>query len=355
MRPRILAAALIVIGVAFAGSPAAVSATSAHWPGHHHRPACDAQCLTHFAEQYLDALVAHDPSQVPIARHAKLTVNGQRLAFGDGPWRSLVGVGTYQHVVPDVAGGQVAFIATMREQSETSPDGDPIAMAIRLRIRHHQITQAEMLVVRDEGAGAQIEKRGLDPLFEQVIPRSQRESRRALIATANDYFSGMQLNDGKGYYPFTKDCNRVENGQQTANVPMKNPPDPATATTYSPGWTCLEQFQSGLLHFVTRIHDRRYVAVDQSRGVVFSFAFFDMAAGSTRTFQTPNGRTVTEGPTQPWTWEIAEVFKIEHGKIRRIEAVLTRSPYGMTSGWSSWRLGMSSVAQDATGAHAGRH
>src|SRR5690348_16221506 len=41
------------------------------------------------------------------------------------------------------------------------------------------------------------------------------------------------------------------------------------------------------------------------------------------------------GPTTPWTWELAEMFKIENGKIHRIEAVLDRSPYGMPSGWSS--------------------
>lgn len=359
MRLRASAAVLAVAGAALAAAPTAFGATQAGGAARHthraaprpHRVACDRQCLTRFVDEYLKAMVAHDPSQVPIARHAKLTENGQRLRFGDGLWRTLVGVGTYRHVVPDVVGEQVTFIVTVREESDTSRKGVPIALAVRLRIRHGQITQAEDLAVRDPGVGRHMQKRGLDPLFDKVIPRRQRASRRQLIATANQYFSGMQLNDGKGNYPFTKDCNRVENGQQTANVPMKHPPDPSTATTYSVGWSCLEQFKSGLLHFVTRIHDRRFVAVDPSRGVVFSFVFFDHASGATRTFQLPDGRTVTEGPTQPWTWEIAEVFKIQHGKIRRIEAVLTQAPYGMTSGWDSWRQGMSTKAQDATGDH----
>jgi hypothetical protein len=34
-------------------------------------------------------------------------------------------------------------------------------------------------------------------------------------------------------------------------------------------------------------------------------------------------------PTAPWTWELAEMFKLEQGKIRRIEAILDRAPYGM--------------------------
>jgi hypothetical protein len=103
-----------------------------------------------------------------------------------------------------------------------------------------------------------------------------------------------------------------------------------------------------LIHFVWRIRDRRYVAVDRERGLVFSFAFFDHALGKERTFQTPDGRTVTGGPPDPWTWQLAEMFKIEKGKIRQIEAVLLRAPYGMNSGWSGWEDGLSSGARDVT-------
>ena len=174
-------------------------------------------------------------------------------------------------------------------------------------------------------------------------------SRKDLIATANKYFTGMQQNDGKGDYPFADDCNRIENGSPTTNVPPPNgqpKPDPKTSTNYSAAWSCKEQFESGLLHFVSRIRDRRYVAADPERGIVFAFAFFDHEAGNTRTFQTPDGRTVTAGPNQPWTWEIAELFKIEKGKIRRIEATMDHSPYGMNSGWSNWEDGMSTRARD---------
>ena len=86
------------------------------------------------------------------------------------------------------------------------------------------------------------------------------------------YFSGMQLNDGKGDYPFADDCHRIENGGDSTNAKASRDggprPDPKTATDYSGMWTCREQFESGLLHFVSRIRDRRYVAVDEERGVV---------------------------------------------------------------------------------------
>ena len=36
---------------------------------------------------------------------------------------------------------------------------------------------------------------------------------------------------------------------------------------------------------------------------------------------------------QPFSFYIAEIFKIMDGNIRQIEAVLTTVPYGMESGW----------------------
>ncbi len=38
---------------------------------------------------------------------------------------------------------------------------------------------------------------------------------------------------------------------------------------------------------------------------------------------------------QPYSSMIAEIFKIEEGRIRRIEALLTTVPYGMESGWQA--------------------
>jgi hypothetical protein len=165
------------------------------------------------------------------------------------------------------------------------------------------------------------------------------------------YFTGMQKNDGLMDYPFADDCDRRENGMQSTNAPTPEGearPDPSDATGYSSQWTCMEQFQSGLIFFVNRIRDRRFVAVDEERGLVFSFVFFDHSGGEFRHGVTPNGREVVAGPVQPWTWGIAEIFKVYDGQIHEIEAILERVPYGMNSGWSTWEQGMSDELQDVT-------
>jgi hypothetical protein len=151
-------------------------------------------------------------------------------------------------------------------------------------------------------------------IFTTAIPESERASRAQLIETANYYFTGLENNDGKGYYPFTDDCVRFENA---VDVLARG----GTRTT------CKKQFEEGLKGIVDRVRDRRFVAVDRERGIVFAFGFFDHHRIN-------------------WTWQLAELFRIEKGQIRRIEAIFHRAPFGMPSGWSTYEQSISSEIQD---------
>jgi hypothetical protein len=314
---------------------------------------CDRACLEGWVDRYLDALVDNDPAAVPMTADVRFTDNGQLLEIGDGAWRSIKSKGRYRLFVTDVPAQQVTVLSTLEEDDRTPAGGVPALFALRLKIDSGRISEIEQMVVRSADAAARVEAmRTPHPMYLETIPAARRMSREAMLETANKYFTGMQQNDGRGDYPFADDCHRIENGSPATNVPTppgQTRPDPATASGYSGQWSCREQFESGLLHFVTRIRDRRFVAVDEERGLVFSFVFFDHSAGETRTFETPDGRPLTAGPSRPWTWGIAELFKVESGQIRHIEAILHEVPYGMNAGWSTWEQGMSDALQDRTG------
>jgi hypothetical protein len=318
--------------------------------------ACDRACLEGFVDRYLDAVTVNQPSQASLSPNVRFTEDGQRLLIGDGLWNTMKGKGAYRLFVTDVPAGSVTFLGTIQEDHREADKFNGALLALRLRVQNMQITEIEQIVVRPEAstnnrAYENLEKMGTHPKYLQAVPVAERMSRAELVQQGNKYFTGMQKNDGKGDYPFGPECVRHENGGQSTGAPTpagQTKPDPKTALVYSGQWNCLEQFQSGLIHFVNRIRDRRFVAVDQERGIVFAFGFFDHSGGETRRFKTPAGREVVSGPVQPWTWQIAEVFKIEKGLITKIDAFLQRSPYGMNSGWSTWEQGMSDQVRDVT-------
>jgi hypothetical protein len=298
-------------------------------------PSCNRACLEGYLDRYLTAMLEQDDSAKLFARDVKFTENGIRLPLGnEGLWYGMSGLGTYKFYIPDVETGQIAFLGTVKENMSNSGvnngQGNTVAVAIRLRIRDGLITEVEQLAARPavqlggrgRGAGAgpgagpaapttgdRIEATGApNPVFRETIPVNQRHAREELVQIGNAYFTGLARNDAKGYYPFTENCTRFENGMVTTR-------------------DCLDQFSNGSqVGIVSRIRDRRFVAVDRERGIAFAFVFFDHHQIN-------------------WTWQMAELFRIENGKIRMVEAIFHQAPFGISSGWSSFEQSMSEELQ----------
>jgi len=186
-------------------------------------PRCDRACLQGWVDNYLVAMrdQKNDPSL--FAPDLRFTENGVRLPFGkEGLWFAMSGIGQYKFYVPDIETQQVAFLGTVREKGRTETDGDLVAIALRLKIRNQRIVEIEQIVSRPDNVnssrgdfpptGQGVEAMGAPhPIFTTPIPEKERASRAELIETANYYFTGLENNDGKGYYPFTEDCVRFEN------------------------------------------------------------------------------------------------------------------------------------------------
>jgi len=295
---------------------------------------CNRACLEALIDQYLAALVAHDPKRLPLSEDVMYTENNQVLKVGDGFWKTAAGIGNYKHVFADPEFGQVAVMCTMQEA------GALLLMSVRMRIELGRITEIESIYFRPGGGGpnniAAMDQSGkAEDIWFRSIPPAQRPSRQEMIAIADGYFTGLQKNDGKGIqgtgtYPFTTDCHRIENGAPTTNVPRPANEPPGTINLFA--MDCLSQFKMGLYYVVQSIHHRRYPLVDSERGVVWAHTVFDQG--------TVNEGTLSDGTkhrypgfNRPGSILVSEAFLIENSKIRRVEMVGPAATYHMNSPW----------------------
>jgi hypothetical protein len=294
-------------------------------------PNCDRACLESYIDRYLVAMLEQDVSDELFAQSVRFTENGIELPLGnEGLWWGMSGLGGYRFYVPDLETQQIAFIGTVVENMANNgvdnDEGNNVAISIRLKIRDGLIAEVEQLVSRpavqlggrggggDGGpapgtTGDRVVAMGEPhPVFFEVIPEDERHTREELVEAGNYYFTALARHDSSGYYPFTEDCERWENGFLATD-------------------DCLANFTGpGLNGIVDRIRDRRFVAADTERGIVFAFAFFDHHRIN-------------------WTWQLAELFKIENGMIRRVEAVFHQAPFGIPSGWSAYEQSISEEIQ----------
>ncbi|MEI9963861.1 MAG: hypothetical protein WDM92_03360 [Caulobacteraceae bacterium] len=316
---------------ALAGAACLAAAASAAAPAHA-APACDEACLDGVADQYLAALVARDPSRLPLAANARYTENTRPMKFGDGLWATASGLGPYRHHFDDVAQGQAGLYSVIEE------NGSPALFTLRLKVVAGKITEAEALVVRQQTMGAflRTDATTVKPIWNEPTPPDERMSREAMIKAVDHYFDG--LNQGNGdIVPFDDDCTRTENGTQTVN----NPPGTEKASMFPDHpelklgeMTCRAQFNTGLVKYIHEVNPRRYVIVDPAKGLVFGFFMFHHPGNITEVDVPGVGKVpMIKAALAPFDVEVAELFKLKHGKIREIEAEMVSLPYRSDTGW----------------------
>jgi hypothetical protein len=290
---------------------------------------CERACMEGLAGQVLTALAAHDAKALPLAKNARYTENGQEMGFDNGLWQTMSKVGAYRHVFADPASGQFGVFATMDE------NGHGLVLGMRVKLELGFISEVELVTYRT-GAGPAWNDAGYANLETMKTPKplwssapGKHLSRQELAQAANYYFAGIENNDGKGYYPFTDDCDRLENGTATTHNPGIVKMGPVDIG----GMGCKAQFSTGLYGVVTEVHDRRYAVIDEERQAVFALAVFDHC-GCKKSLTMPDGTKVDVGFfNKPSSILLAEAFKIDGGLIRQVEAVGTSVPYHMRPGW----------------------
>jgi hypothetical protein len=295
----------------------------------------DRACLAKAMTVYLNALTKHDVASLPVTRNVKYTENGVRITMGDGLWQTASAMPTYRLDLIDEEAGQVGLLGRISENGNNNWYG------VRLKVEPDgKVSQIETLINRtiSAGGGAAGGPPGAaarpavptepQPLMAQLIPDNKRLSRAELARISNTYFTGLDTDESGKNVPFDPACQRRENGTLLANNP--------DAPKGSMQWLdCKSQFDTGFSVIVTDIRERRFEVVDRTKGLAFGWGYFDHNGTPAKFSRTLDHQLVDVAPMfrQPFSFYIAEVFKVVDGKIRQIEAVLTQVPYQMESGW----------------------
>jgi len=328
-RAAIMAMAALSLGSAGDAAPRAHAGTqgaAAHGPTPEQMleaGRCDRGCLNGLTAEVLAAFAAHDASRLPLRHDVRYTENGQTLRLDDGLWETADGLSNYTLYFADPESGSAGFIGTIRES------GRDAMLALRLKVEGRKISQIEAIISRTSGGansfGVNFADLKAEPIFSETLPPAQRRPRGEMIAIANSYFEGLEQATGK-ITPFEPQCKRRENGMITSNNPA--------ARNAMGKLSCGAQFDTGFSPFITEVRGRRFPLVDEEHGLVFTFLSFDHS-GRIKSVRRTDGTIAKVSPPfdTPYTFLIAELFKIRDGRIAQVEAVILPTPYAMPSGW----------------------
>jgi hypothetical protein len=296
-------------------------------------PACDDACLTGMVNNYIAALVAHNPSEVPLAPNVEFVENLKDLKPGEGLWKTASAPPTtFKIYVPDQVSEQVGFMGVMKA------DNKPIILALRLKTQDGKIVAAEHLISPIGGRpGMPSPMKNLENTpkeFETDVPASERDSREDMIRIASMYYPALTHADANNA-PFADDCVRHENGIQTVANPR--PKKITSAMSLLGSYSCEAQIKTGTFNYITRIEPVRVMIADPQTGLVFGLSQFrqPMKTHVYKLTGVPGFKTTTIN-SKPFDLPAAHIFKIYGGKIHQIEAMGFVAPYDSQTGWENY-------------------
>jgi len=267
---------------------------------------CDRQCLRGFVTTYLNALVKHDPSTLPVAANVKFTEDNVQKKLGEGLWKTASKQRGFRQDVLDVRQNTAASLVVLEEGTT------PVLFTVRLKIVNQKgddqkISEIETMVVRSQAEGMIFQIDAIQTPSKAMNlepPASQRNTREEAINVATKYPEGLKVGSFvTSDAQFAPEAYRFENGRLMAG----------------PGCTFIagcDNIKGQRLPTLAGIKYREPI-VDEEQGIVLLRMNF--GPGSVR------------GPDPvlvPW-----EIFKVYGGQIHAVEAFMKVFPASMGTGW----------------------
>ncbi|HVN98390.1 MAG TPA: hypothetical protein VMT62_18325 [Syntrophorhabdaceae bacterium] len=287
----------------------------------------DRQYLIYTVKAVVGTFKTHNPSWLPLGSNVKITYNGKAVGLGESLWKTLSSISS-EEIFADPISGYGILYGIMEETGKTGKETGILALAVR--VEKKQITGIEMIVGHkpegwEEGLDvAECLKAGkpalwkpqamsqLMPPLNTVVEPARRSSRDDMVAIAHSYWEGLEMHDSSVVLADPK-SDRYEQGVCTTRTPGM--PDPAGCDRTP------DKFP-----WIKVVRNRRYLLVDEERGIVVCHVFLDTPPG----YYPPDAPTVERPPKSVL---ISELFKIYDGKIQQIIAILDMEPFGVLSGW----------------------
>ncbi len=304
---------------------------------------CDEACARPLLDGLLNAMIAHDDTQVLLDDAVRYTENGQPLAIGDGLWRTLTARG--EHPLYLVGDHDVAvFTSTV----ETDIPGQ---LLLRVREKQGRITEIEALTVRQEipmlgkliGTSTLMAPRQLAdfdathfangvPALAAAVPPAESTPAVDLSRLAEDYVHA--LHDQPKAVPFSDDCTARINGVESVENREIEPLD--ARTKFHPfALGCQRQIDSGFYSQVGRLGEARVLLADAARGIAVIASAIDHSGAKDTVDVKGVGKIATpEAFRPPSTYLQVALLKIRAGRIAHVEALERPVFYGMRLGWS---------------------
>ncbi len=293
---------------------------------------CDRACLIAQMNQYIEALVQHDSSGLPLAGAFKFTENTVAMQVGEGLWKTITaGPNDFKIYVADPISGQVGLMGLIQNNNE------PVILAARLKVENQEISEIEHLVTAAVGERSLPNLQAPRPALVQPLDPSEKVSREQMLEAGYSYYEALVQDSGK-VAPFADECQRRENGMTTANnqepLPEGTPKDPVAGfMAMSSRMTCSDQIDTNTMSYITSIDERRLFA-DEEMGLVFGYSMFTHKSDITEVIiKGVPGIESRPYNYDPFNWPSAHIYKIRSGKIYEIEAIGALADYGAKSGW----------------------
>lgn len=301
---------------------------------------CDRHCLQAQVSHYLQALVAHDPTRLSLARNARFTENGVEVPLGEALWATIDRLGDYRVDYVDTEAQQVASHVSFVE------GGRPGLLALRLKVVRGRL--AEIETVLNRGAPMALQMPPVETHWDTIEPAAQRLTRQQLATETENYLKAVSQSDGTLVKFSSTSCLRLENGNVMAHGPHDAPPAPLPPIADSNSWQaavrrtlgmdCAAQLSTGLYGFITSYDNARFPVIDVERQVVFgvwNFRRRGVATGATY-----EGRFYPFMDTMRFPNEnlLGQAFKFREGRLTRVQGVfLNANVYNAGTGWDRRR------------------